>query len=456
MTESGSIPSSSAEITSSDPAVVRAWLEAHHRKQLALLDKFLTELRLGRLGADKSGSSNDDDDDDDTDRRQVVLQTVELLKHLLGPTSWKSAADLLSILRAVGIELQQAVDARLPAMANVIRRIMAAVREEAVREGGGVKAGAAAAGGTMTMTTATATTAAGDNRLSLQSMLWALPQHVKNKNTKSTNATSTSAGALNQRQESFVSDANVETEFPAIYYKHRPELKQSVMEVLQETLSDLEDTYNAINEQVTSHIHAGEVILTCGRSRTTEEFLKAAARKNRRQQGSFQVVVCEGAPDYGGHELARRLAVAGLDVIVIHDAAIFAMMARVHKVIIPAHAVLANGGLIAHSGCNVVATAARHHAVPVVCVTGIFKLCPVFPHEGQDTLNDLLSPAPVMDYAALTQRELASVELVNPLHDYIQPNLISLYVTNVGSFQPSFIYRLLAEYYHTDDWASFD
>uniref|UniRef100_A0A7S3LDB3 Translation initiation factor eIF2B subunit beta n=1 Tax=Amphora coffeiformis TaxID=265554 RepID=A0A7S3LDB3_9STRA len=422
----------SSEITSSDPAVVRAWLEKHHRKQLALLDKFLTELRLGRL----AGAGNDDDNPDD--RRKVVLQTVELLKHLLGPTSWKSAAELLSILKAIGYEMNQAGGRGEPAMGNVIRRIMAAVREEAVREGD--KSAASGTG-------ATANTAATDNRLSLQSMLWALPQHVKT--TGSTNT----AAALNQRQESFAADAAVETEFPAIYYKHRPDLKQSVMEVLQETLSDLEDTYNSINEQVTSHIHAGEVILTCGKSRTTEAFLKAAALKKKRH---FQVLVCEGAPGYGGHEMARSLAAAGIDTVVIHDAAIFAMMARVHKVIIPAHAVLANGGLIANSGCNLVASAANHHSVPVVCITGIFKLCPVFPHEGQDTLNDLLSPAAVMDYTALTDRKIADVEFVNPLHDYIQPNQISLYVTNVGSFQPSFIYRLLAECYHTDDWASFD
>ena len=45
-----------------------------------------------------------------------------------------------------------------------------------------------------------------------------------------------------------------------------------------------------------------------------------------------QVVVAEGAPRYGGHELARKLAAAGLHTTAIPDAAIFAMMARVNKV----------------------------------------------------------------------------------------------------------------------------
>jgi translation initiation factor eIF-2B subunit beta len=207
-----------------------------------------------------------------------------------------------------------------------------------------------------------------------------------------------------------------------------------------------------INEQAVNHIHSGEIILTSGRSRSVELFLKAAAAKKR----DFRVIVCEGAPFYGGHAMAVALSDAGIDTIVVNDSAVFAVMARVNKVLLPAHAVLANGGLIASSGCNLVALAARHNSVPVVCTTGLFKLCPIFPHEGQDTLNDLVSPSSVTDYADMNEHLLGDVEFINPVHDYIKPEHINLYITNVGSFQPSFIYRLLAEYYHTDDWASFD
>lgn len=66
------------------------------------------------------------------------------------------------------------------------------------------------------------------------------------------------------------------------------------------------------------------------------QFLKAAAAKKRK----FQVIVCEGAPHFGGHQMAKSLAEAGIDTTVIHDAATFAIMARVNKVLLPAHAVL--------------------------------------------------------------------------------------------------------------------
>ena len=46
-----------------------------------------------------------------------------------------------------------------------------------------------------------------------------------------------------------------------------------------------------------------------------------------------QVVVAEGAPTYGGHEMARTLAQAGINTTALCDAAVFAMMARVNKVL---------------------------------------------------------------------------------------------------------------------------
>ena len=45
------------------------------------------------------------------------------------------------------------------------------------------------------------------------------------------------------------------------------------------------------------------------------------------------------------------------------------------KVIVGAHAVMANGGVIAPVGLRMVALAARNYAVPFVVVAGIHKVC---------------------------------------------------------------------------------
>lgn len=115
------------------------------------------------------------------------------------------------------------------------------------------------------------------------------------------------------------------------------------------------------------HIHANEVILVFGYSRTVLHFLRRAAEKRsfevgggpagragldcaspRRQRGgnettssslpdchllpALQVVVTEGAPTYQGQQMARELAALGIHATLVADAAVFAMMARVNKV----------------------------------------------------------------------------------------------------------------------------
>lgn len=85
--------------------------------------------------------------------------------------------------------------------------------------------------------------------------------------------------------------------------------------------------------------------------------------------------------------MARRLADAGVQTTLIADSAVFAMMARVNKVLVGAHAVLANGGVVAPAGAHVVALAARRHSVPLVVLVGLHKLSPLFPHDPDVTFN---------------------------------------------------------------------
>jgi translation initiation factor eIF-2B subunit beta len=492
----------SSQSSLSTPYTVRSWL-ASYPKAIALLDKFEVELRLGRLSTSSKtqnkGSSTGELSKNfggiaSRDRRQVTVRTVELLRTLIGNTKWQNAAQLMTLLRGIGRELHAAGGAKEPAIANIVRRVMCAVRDEvntaeaneAQATMGKAKADRDASVDSKTIEPIDENSGSDEalkrsykdrsalapkkqpnqgtslsRNLSLSSMLWAHPQHL-NTSGKIGTAGSTSSTGRNKRSDSFssvdqssdplhyLSNEN-DCDFPPSFYANRPHFRPAVMEAIQEIMLDLEDLHTNIDDQGYAHIHAGEVILTYSRSKTVESFLKATAKKRK-----FQVIVCEGAPHFGGHRMAKSLAEAGIDTTVIHDSAAFAIMARVNKVLLPAHAVLANGGLIAPSGSHMVALAAAHNSVPLVCLTGMFKLCPMYPHEGQDTLQDLVSPSSVIDYAELSDQVMAKVEFVNPVHDYIPPNLINLYVTNIGAFQPSYIYRLLAEYYHNDDWESFE
>lgn len=44
------------------------------------------------------------------------------------------------------------------------------------------------------------------------------------------------------------------------------------------------------------------------------------------------------------------------------------------------------------------------------------------------------------------------VQAINPLLEYVSPDLVSLFVTDTGGFTPSYVYRMLAEYYSREDF----
>jgi translation initiation factor eIF-2B subunit beta len=189
------------------------------------------------------------------DRRAITARTVEILKTMIGSTRWRTPAQLVALLRGLGKELHSAGGFREPAIGNVVRRIIAAVREEVMngtnpddQDG-----------------TVTSSKSRSKNDRSLESMLWALPQHVK----PSRGIMIQQPQQRTQRSES-ISEYVEASDLPPPFFQNRPDLKQSVMEAITEITSDLEDLHKNINDQATNHIHSGEIILTYGRSKTVE------------------------------------------------------------------------------------------------------------------------------------------------------------------------------------------
>ena len=73
------------------------------------------------------------------------------------------------------------------------------------------------------------------------------------------------------------------------------------------------------------------------------------------------------------------------------------------QVIVGAHTLLANGGIMAPVGTAVVAMAAKKHAVPFVVLVGLHKLSPLYPHDPDVSFNDFKSPAAVIDYDVVAE-----------------------------------------------------
>lgn len=130
----------------------------------------------------------------------------------------------------------------------------------------------------------------------------------------------------------------------------------------------------------------------------------------------------------------------------ISDAAIFAMMSRVNKVIIGTHTVMANGGLRAVCGSHTIALAAKHCSVPVRPLNSVFMvdcsffkvfvLAPMYKLSrhylclyDQHAFNVFESPEGVLKYSdgALA----AKTQVFNPAFDYVPPELVTLFISNV-------------------------
>jgi translation initiation factor eIF-2B subunit beta len=138
------------------------------------------------------------------------------------------------------------------------------------------------------------------------------------------------------------------------------------------------------------------------------------------------------------------LAKAGIETTVISDSAIYAVMSRVNKVILGTHAVTANGGVIAASGSQIACSAARHHSTPVVVCAPLHTLSPQYPYNTDD-YNHCISPHPVFNFAH--GELIENVDMPNPLYDYVAPELLSLFITNIGPYPPSSIQRIVTEHH---------
>ena len=194
-------------------------------------------------------------------------------------------------------------------------------------------------------------------------------------------------------------------------------------------------------------IHDDEILLTpTPNSETVQHFLIKARLKRK-----FTVVVTENYPNdiKAAHKFVKTLAEHNIETILIPDTTIYAVMSRVGKVIIGTNAVFANGGCLSNSGVADVVECAKEHRTPVFAVAGLFKLSPLYPF----TRNDLIevgNSGKVLNYDDFELVQNVDV-VTNPLEDYIPPQHIDIFMTNIGGFSPSFIYRIVLDNYKAED-----
>jgi translation initiation factor eIF-2B subunit beta len=226
----------------------------------------------------------------------------------------------------------------------------------------------------------------------------------------------------------------------------RRDLKPDIIGGIEEIIDELDQVDIQIASYALDHIHANEIILTHSSSLTVQKFLLRAASKRH-----FTVIHAESYPNnhdathatvsgstrrhpaedesqLSSETFQKTLSAAGATVILIPDSAIYALMSRVNKVILGTHAVLANGGLVASAGARTIANAAREHSTPVMVVSGVYKLSPVYPFD----FESLIEHGDAGKVVGYEDKDLVSkVQVVNPVYDYVPAELVNLYITNL-------------------------
>ncbi|CAI4598047.1 BGP_1a_G0037400.mRNA.1.CDS.1 [Saccharomyces cerevisiae] len=334
----------------------------------------------------------------------IALETLQLLMRFISAARWNHVNDLIEQIRDLGNSLEKAHPTAF-SCGNVIRRILAVLRDEVEED---------------TMSTTVTSTSVAEPLISSMFNLLQKPEqpHQNRKNS------SGSSGM-----------------------KTKTDYRQVAIQGIKDLIDEIKNIDEGIQQIAIDLIHDHEILLTpTPDSKTVLKFLITARERSNR---TFTVLVTEGFPNNtkNAHEFAKKLAQHNIATLVVPDSAVFALMSRVGKVIIGTKAVFVNGGTISsNSGVSSVCECAREFRTPVFAVAGLYKLSPLYPFDvekfvefgGSQRILPRMDPRKRLD-------------TVNQITDYVPPENIDIYITNVGGFNPSFIYRIAWDNYKQID-----
>jgi translation initiation factor eIF-2B subunit beta len=227
-------------------------------------------------------------------------------------------------------------------------------------------------------------------------------------------------------------------------------IKNNILQRVEELISEIDNISESIIEQkeIKDLISDGDIILTSNYSQQVADILIENAKTKK-----FKVIVAESTPLITKKSQAEILIKKGIDTTIIDENDLYDVMKMAKiKVLLGARAILVNGGLITYGGAYNICLAANMFYVPVIVAGGTTKITPLhsFKHE---LYNEYLSPDLIFGKNVKYEGDISNIQFNNPAFDYIPPNLITMYATNIGIINPKYLYRLFADMYDQEDYA---
>ncbi|XP_033252755.1 translation initiation factor eIF-2B subunit delta-like isoform X2 [Drosophila miranda] len=208
---------------------------------------------------------------------------------------------------------------------------------------------------------------------------------------------------------------------------------------LKELLVHFIDTYmenqigkaaQAISSSLQEKITDGDVLLTFGCS----SLIQFICEEAKRRQVAFRVIVVDSRPTCEGQGMLRRLHAHGIPCTYVLINAVGYVMAEATKVLLGAHALLANGYVMSRTGTAQVALVANAHNVPVLVCCETHKFSERFQTDAI-VYNELSDPNDlVRDDKCCLKNWTAKAHLtpLNLNYDITPPELVSAVVTEVA------------------------
>ena len=216
--------------------------------------------------------------------------------------------------------------------------------------------------------------------------------------------------------------------------------KSSICRVIEDYIDEIPQYFQDIAKSAKDFIHSGDIIMTIGKSKSTFAFFQRAVEKQRK----FSVIIPEHAPSYDGITTAKELRKIGVDVIVIPDSAVYAVMPKITAVIVPCRGVLADGNLICTNYVLPIAMAAKKHAVPFIVLYWRWKLTEKFLKPG-DSFTQLVSP---LNAAGGNYDFTGKLQIFSPEGECVPGNLVKIYINEEGPHGPADVFPLMQSIYH--------
>ncbi|OXB55579.1 hypothetical protein ASZ78_005128 [Callipepla squamata] len=189
----------------------------------------------------------------------------------------------------------------------------------------------------------------------------------------------------------------------------------------------------AISKSAFEKINDNDVILVYGCSSLVNRTLCDAYMQKDR---TFRVIVVDSRPRLEGRHTLRRLVRQGIHCTYVMINAISYVLPEVTKVLLGAHALLANGSVMSRVGTSQIALVSRAYNVPVLVCCETYKFCErvqtdSFVSNELDDPDDLIvlrkGQAQLGGWT-----ENKSLRLLNLVYDVTPPDLVDLVITDLG------------------------